>query len=104
MVMSSPEHIPVVDREAHSHKRIDEMTSTTRKFGRYCALAALAGGVIGAAAFSLAGMANAAPAAPTTTAPAPVGPGYQYYPDYYATPAPTQVPGWQGHHGPGHMN
>jgi len=83
------------------------MTSNTRNFGRYCALAAVAAGVIGAAALGLASMANAnpGPVAPTTTtAPAPVGPGYQYYPDHYATPAPTQVPGWQGHHGPGHMN
>jgi hypothetical protein len=81
------------------------MISNTRKFRHYCVLAALAGGFIGAAAVGLAGMAHADPAAPvTTTAPAPVGPGYQYYPDYYATPAPTQVPGWQGHHGPGHMN
>ena len=81
------------------------MTSNTRNIGRYCALAAVAAGVIGVAALGLAGMANADPAAPvTTTAPGPVGPGYQYYPDHYATPAPTQVPGWQGHHGPGHMN
>ena len=82
------------------------MTSNTRNFGRYCALAAVAAGVIGAAALGLASMANATPgpvAPTTTTAPAPVGPGYQYYPDHYATPAPTQVPGWQGHHGPGHM-
>ena len=81
------------------------MTSNTRNIGRYCALAAVAAGVIGVAALGLASMANADPAAPvTTTAPGPVGPGYQYYPDHYATPAPTQVPGWQGHHGPGHMN
>jgi hypothetical protein len=81
------------------------MTSMTRKFGRYCAFAALAGGVIGFAVFGLASIAYADPAAPvTTTAPGPAGPGYQYYPDHYATPAPTQVPGWQGHHGPGHMN
>lgn len=61
--------------------------------------------IVGAAALGLAGLASATPSAPvTTTAPAPVGPGYQYYPDHYATPAPSQVPGWQGHHGPNHMN
>ena len=63
--------------------------------------------IIGGAALGLAGMASAnpGPAAPvTTTAPAPVGPGYQYSPDHYATPAPTQTPGWQNHHGPNHMN
>jgi hypothetical protein len=83
------------------------MTSIARNFARYCALPAVAAGIIGGAALGLVGTANATPgpATPTTTtAPAPVGPGYQYYPDYYATPAPTQVPGWQGHHGPGHMN
>ena len=36
--------------------------------------------------------------------PAPYGPGYQYYPDDYATPVPTQAPGWNNHHGPNHMN
>jgi hypothetical protein len=80
------------------------MTSIVRNFARFIAVPALIGG----AALGLAGLANAAPGpgAPTTTttAPAPSGPGYQYYPDTYATPAPTQIPGWQGHHGPGHMN
>jgi hypothetical protein len=68
---------------------------------RFLAVAAF---IIGAA-LGLAALTNAAPgpAAPTTsTVPAPSGPGYQYSPDIYATPAPTQVPGWQGHHGPGH--
>jgi len=82
------------------------MTSITRSFARYCALPAVTVGIIGGAALGLAGLANATPgpAAPTTTtAPAPSGPGYQYYPDTYATPAPSQLPGWQNHHGPGHM-
>jgi hypothetical protein len=62
--------------------------------------------VLGASALGLAAVASATPAptAPTTTAPAPVGPGYQYYPETYATPAPSQLPGWQAHHGPNHMN
>jgi hypothetical protein len=80
------------------------MMNTTRTFVRFCAVPAVAAGIIGGAALGLAGMANAAPAAPTTTAPAPYGPGYQYYPDTYATPVPTQAPGWNNHHGPNHMN
>jgi hypothetical protein len=80
------------------------MTTNARNFARYCALPAVTAGIIGAAALGLAGTASAQPVAPTTTttAPAPVGPGYQYFPDTYASPAPTQVPGRQGHHGPGH--
>jgi hypothetical protein len=77
------------------------MTSFARNFARFVAVPA----VIGGAALGLAGMAAANPAAPTTTvAPAPTGPGYQYSPEHYATPAPTQAPGWQSHHGPNHMN
>jgi hypothetical protein len=78
------------------------MTSIARNFARFVAVPA----VLGGAAIGLAGMANATPnpATPTTTTPAPSGPGYQYYPDTYATPAPTQLPGWNNHHGPGHMN
>ena len=79
------------------------MTTITR----IIAPAILSAGILGAATLGLAGMANATnnPAAPTTTtAPAPVGPGYQYSPSDYATPAPTQLPGWQNHHGLGHMN
>jgi hypothetical protein len=73
---------------------------------RYCALPAVTAGIIGCAALGLAGLANATPgpAAPTTTAPAPSGPGYEYYPETYATPAPSQLPGWQNHHGPNHLN
>jgi hypothetical protein len=83
------------------------MSKITSIFVRFCAAPALAVGVIGGTALGLAGMANATtgPAAPTTTnAPAPVGPGYQYYPETYATPAPGQLPGWQNHHGPNHVN
>ena len=78
------------------------MTRIARNFVRFVAVP----GIIGGAALGLAGTANAdpGPAAPTTTAPAPYGPGYEYYPDTYATPAPSQAPGWQAHHGPGHMN
>jgi hypothetical protein len=78
------------------------MTTTARNLARYCALSAVAAG-IGAGALGLAGMASADPAAPTTTTIVPSGPGYQYYPDTYATPPATQTPGWQGHHGPGHL-
>lgn len=75
-------------------------------FTRCGAISAVAAGIVGGAALGLAAMASAAPgpAAPTTTTVVPAGPGYQYYPDTYATAPPTQVPGWQGHHGPGHMN
>ena len=79
------------------------MTSIARNFARFVAVPAIVGG----AALGLAGIAGATPgpAAPTTTtAPAPSGPGYQYYPDVYATPVPTQAPGWNNHHGPGHVN
>ena len=77
------------------------MTNIACNFARFVAVPA----IIGGAALGLAGMASANPAAPTTTVvPAPVGPGYQYQPDHYATPAPTQTPGWQNHHGPNHMN
>jgi hypothetical protein len=77
------------------------MTTIARNLARFVAVPA----IIGGAALGLAGMANAAPgpATPTTTTIAPSGPGYQYYPDTYATPPATQVPGWQGHHGPGHL-
>jgi hypothetical protein len=80
------------------------MTPRVRAFARYCfvplAIAAVIGGGV---AVGLATMAKADPATPTTTT-VPAGPGYQYYPDHYATPAPTQAPGWPSHHGPGHMN
>jgi hypothetical protein len=72
-----------------------------RNFARFCAIPAVAAGIIGGAALGMAGMANATP---TTTAPSPNGPGYQYYPDTYAKPVPTQAPGWNNHHGPNHMN
>jgi hypothetical protein len=77
------------------------MTSITRTYACFIAVPAIAAAIIGGAALGLAGMANATP---TTTAPAPSGPGYQYYPETYATPVPTQAPGWQKHHGPNHMN
>jgi len=80
------------------------MTSIAANFARFVAVPAIVGG----AALGLAGIAaaNPGPAAPTTTtmAPAPTGPGYQYYPDTYATPVPTQAPGWNNHHGPNHVN
>ena len=78
------------------------MTTIARSLAQFIAVPL----IIGGAALGLAGLANATPVAPTTTttAPAPVGPGYQYAPGVYATPAPTQTPGWQGHHGPNHMN
>ena len=79
------------------------MSNLARNLVRFIAAPAIVGG----AALGLAGMASATPShsAPTTTvAPAPVGPGYQYSPEHYATPAPTQGPGWQNHHGPNHMN
>lgn len=81
------------------------MTDIARNFARFCAVPAMAAGIIGGT-LGLAGMANATagPVAPTTTiAPGPTGPGYRYYPDTYATPAPGQAPGWQSHHGPNHM-
>ena len=101
MLVWTPEHTggqPKVNPD----RRIEEMTSIARNFARFVAVPA----VLGGAALGLAGMANATPnpATPTTTAPAPSGPGYQYYPDTYATPAPTQLPGWNNHHGPGHWN
>lgn len=79
------------------------MNNAARNFARFIAVPA----IIGGAALGLAGMASATPgpATPTTTvAPAPAGPGLQYSPEHYATPAPTQGPGWQNHHGPNHMN
>jgi hypothetical protein len=54
---------------------------------------------IGGAALGLAGVANAAPSAPTE----PQGPGYSYSPGTYATPAPTVGPGWYGNHGPAYI-
>lgn len=83
------------------NQRIEEMTSIAHDLARFVAVPA----IIGAAALGLAGLANATPgpAAPTTTT-APRGPGYQYSPDTYASPAPSQLPGWQKHHGPNHMN
>jgi hypothetical protein len=77
------------------------MTSIVRNLVRFVAVPAIVGG----AGLGLAALASATPnpAAPTTTAQVPSGPGYQYYPDTYATPVPTQGPGWQAHHGPGHL-
>ena len=62
--------------------------------------------IVGGIALGMVATAHAAPApvAPTPVAPGPVGPGYQYYPEHYAPPAPTQIPGWQHHHGPNHMH
>ena len=78
------------------------MTRSTRNLVRFVAVPAIVCG----AALGLIGLAGLASASPTTTTttPAPVGPGYQYYPDVYATPVPTQAPGWNNHHGPNHMN
>lgn len=78
------------------------MTRSTRNLVRFVAVPAFVCG----AALGLVGLAGLANASPTTTItpPAPSGPGYQYYPDVYATPVPTQAPGWNNHHGPGHMS
>ena len=79
------------------------MTPRTRNFGGVVAVLA----VVGGAALGLACLANASPgpATPaTTTAPAPIGPGYEYHPDTYASPPATQSPGWNHHHGPGHRD
>lgn len=77
------------------------MAVTARTFARLIAVPA----IIGGAALGLAATAGAmpGPVAPTTTTHAPSGPGYEYYPDTYATPAPAQNPGWEAHHGPGHL-
>jgi hypothetical protein len=66
------------------------------KTARLLALPIISAGIIGGAALGLAGTANAAATAPT-------GPGYSYSPGTYATPAPTQLPGWHNHHGPQHI-
>jgi hypothetical protein len=63
---------------------------------RFMALWLLLACIIGGAALGLAAMANAAATEPT-------GPGYSYSPGTYATPAPTQLPGWHNHHGPQHI-
>lgn len=71
------------------------MTTIARNFARFVAVPAM----IGAAALGLAAMANAT----TTGEQTPTGPGYSYSPGTYATPAPTQLPGWHNHHGPQHI-
>ena len=78
------------------------MATITNKIANTIAHVILGTAVIGGAALGFAGMAGAAsgPAVPTTTTTVP---GYEYYPDTYATAAPSQAPGWQGHHGPNHM-
>ena len=63
---------------------------------RFMALWLLSACIIGGAAIGLAATANAAATEPT-------GPGYSYSPGTYATPAPTQLPGWHNHHGPQHI-
>ena len=63
---------------------------------RFMVLWLLTAGIIGGAAIGLAATANAAATEPT-------GPGYSYSPGTYATPAPTQAPGWHNHHGPQHI-
>ena len=64
------------------------------RIARLIALPIVSAGIIGGAALGLAGMASAAPAQD------PTGPGYSYSPHTFATPAPTQQPGWHAHHGP----
>jgi hypothetical protein len=63
---------------------------------RFMTLWLLTACIISGAAIGLAAMANAAATEPT-------GPGYSYSPGTYATPAPTQLPGWHNHHGPQHI-
>jgi hypothetical protein len=63
---------------------------------RFMVLWLLSACIIGGAAIGLAATANAAATEPT-------GPGYSYSPGTYATPAPTQLPGWHNHHGPAHI-
>ena len=63
---------------------------------RFMVLWLLSACIIGGAAIGLAATAHAAATEPT-------GPGYSYSPGTYATPAPTQLPGWHNHHGPAHI-
>ncbi|OFB40026.1 hypothetical protein BA059_11140 [Mycolicibacterium sp. (ex Dasyatis americana)] len=61
------------------------------KLTKALALPILSAGVFGSVALGLAG---------TAAAQEPHGPGNQFSPDTYATPAPGMKPGWHNHHGP----
>ena len=62
------------------------------------ALPVVSAGVLGGAAFGLAGMASAQ----TTHFDHSTGTAIVVSPDTYAKPAPTVKPGWRHHHGMGH--
>lgn len=64
---------------------------------RFVALPIISAGIIGGAALSMAGVANAA------AAQQPHGPGYSYSPTVKAHPAPSATPGWRSHHGAHHI-
>jgi hypothetical protein len=66
---------------------------------RYIALPIVSAGILGGAALSLAGMANAA----TTTTQSGGSVSIVTSPDTYASPAPNAIPGWYYHHGIGRL-
>lgn len=70
--------------------------TTFSRFARLAALPIVSAGILGGAAVGLATTASA-------QTQDPVGPGYSYAPQTHATPAPSQTPGWQAHHGPAHV-
>ena len=76
--------------------------TTFSKFSRIATVAALpivSAGILGAAALGLSGVASA-----QIQTQVPAGPGHSYAPDTHATPARSQGPGWQAHHGPAHVS
>src|SRR3954468_776391 len=90
----------------------------TINIARTFALSVVSVGIIGGAAVSMAGLANAAtqtqptgpgysycPArTPNPAPPAPAtGPGVSDGPAVTANPAPQAQPGWHGHHGVNHI-
>jgi hypothetical protein len=81
--------------KGNSHKEIKTMTS----FARYIALPIVSAGILGGAALSLAGMANA----DTTVTQNGPNASIVTSPNTYATPAPNAIPGYYFHHGIGRL-